>query len=50
MDTDHIKINIIRIILLLIAVTFIIIGLVQGGYMDVMNKAIRICFECIGIG
>ena len=42
--------NIIRIILFITAVTLIIVGLENGGFRDVMNKAIRICFECIGIG
>lgn len=22
----------------------------QGGYVDTLNKAIRICMECVGIG
>lgn len=28
----------------------LILGLVQGGYTDTLQKAIRICLECIGIG
>ena len=26
------------------------VGLAGGGYRDTMQKAIRICLECIGIG
>ena len=26
------------------------LGLLQGGYRDTLQKAIRICLECIGIG
>ncbi|MCR5368143.1 hypothetical protein SAMN05660484_00957 [Eubacterium ruminantium] len=49
-EEKNIIINIIRIILFITAVTLIIVGLENGGFRDVMNKAIRICFECIGIG
>ena len=28
----------------------LVLGLVQGGYRDTLQKAIRICLECIGIG
>ncbi len=36
--------------LLIIAVVLIIIGLNQNGFRDIKNKAVRICYECIGIG
>ncbi len=36
--------------LLLIAVLLIICGLMDGGFKDVKNKAVMICYECIGIG
>lgn len=26
------------------------IGLLQGGYVDTMGKAVRLCLECVGIG
>lgn len=32
------------------AVILIIAGLLRHDAGDVMNKAIRICYECIGIG
>lgn len=33
-----------------VAVTFIILGIVNGGAHDVLVKAINICTECIGLG
>ena len=36
--------------LLIAAIVLILIGMVQGGFRDIKNKAIRICYECIGIG
>ncbi|MBO5909804.1 MAG: thioredoxin [Clostridia bacterium] len=32
------------------AVGFIIAGVINGGMTDVLNKAIKICTECIGLG
>lgn len=32
------------------AVILIVIGILRNDVNDVMNKAIRICYECIGIG
>lgn len=39
-----------RLTLLVLAVTFIIIGIFNGGMADVLQKAINICTECIGLG
>ncbi len=44
------KIKIARLILLGVACVLIIIGLTQDGFYDVLQKAIRICTECIGLG
>ncbi len=44
------KKNIIRIVLALASILLIVIGLNEGGFTDVINKAVRICYECIGIG
>lgn len=41
---------IVRLILLAIGVTLLIAGILGDGFHDVLNKAIRICHECIGIG
>ena len=39
-----------RIATLLIAVTFIVIGIFNGGMKDVLSKAIKLCTECVGLG
>lgn len=40
----------VRIALACFAVIFIIIGCCNGSVLEVLNKAIRICTECIGLG
>ena len=37
-------------VLFCIAMLFIVLGIVNGGLLDVLAKAIKICSECIGIG
>lgn len=44
------KIKIIRLVLVGVACALIVIGLTQDGFYDVLQKAIRICTECIGLG
>lgn len=39
-----------RLGLLAAALLFIGIGATRGEYRDVMQKAVKICLECIGIG
>ncbi|MBR3231218.1 MAG: thioredoxin [Lachnospiraceae bacterium] len=39
-----------RVIIGAIAAGFIFYGVLSGGLLQVMNKAIRICMECIGLG
>ena len=39
-----------RLTILVLAVTFITIGIFNGGMADVLQKAINICTECIGLG
>ena len=39
-----------RSIVLVVSITFIIIGIINGGAYDVLAKAIQICTECIGLG
>lgn len=36
--------------ILIAAVLLIILGISHNDFRDVKNKAIRICYECIGIG
>lgn len=40
----------IRGAVLLVALTFIVLGICNGGMADVLSKAINICTECIGLG
>ena len=40
----------IRLTLAVIAVVFIVVGIFNGGMADVLQKAINICTECIGLG
>ena len=44
------KASIARFVLLGVACVHIVIGLTQNGFYDVLQKAIRICTECIGLG
>ena len=44
------KENIIRFLLLVIAVAFIILGIFNGSAKAVLTKAVIICSECIGLG
>lgn len=44
------KIKIARLVLVGAACALIVIGLTQDGFYDVLQKAIRICTECIGLG
>ncbi len=37
-------------IIALLSVLFIILGIINGGMADVLNKAVNICRECIGLG
>ncbi|MBO5090915.1 MAG: hypothetical protein J6K52_00330 [Clostridia bacterium] len=39
-----------RCLLIALSVTFIVVGIVTGGMEDVLQKAINICTECIGLG
>ncbi len=39
-----------RCAVLLIGLAFVIVGIVNGGMADVVQKAIKICTECIGLG
>lgn len=36
--------------LLTMSVVFIITGIVKQEYLEVLQKAVKICLECIGIG
>ena len=42
--------NILRILIFLIAITFIVFGIKNNEAKRVMNKGNIICLECVGIG
>ena len=44
------KKNICRAVIGVLGIALVTVGLIQGGYGITMNKAIRVCLECIGIG
>lgn len=46
---NHMKISI-RIVGLLTACAFVIYGFARGEAAVVLNKAVNICLECIGLG
>lgn len=50
MEKTEKNIIIIRAGLIAVGIILVVIGIHNGGYTDIMNKAIRICYECIGIG
>ena len=39
-----------RISIGVVGAAALIFGLLHGGYRDTLQKAIRLCLECIGIG
>ena len=43
-------VRIIRCVILVVAVTFIVMGILNGSAYDVLTKAVAICTECIGLG
>ena len=44
------KVTLIRIGLLLLAAVFVVLGVMRGEMAVVLQKAVDICLECIGIG
>ena len=44
------RIRIARAAVIILAAVFIIAGIVNGGALEVLIKAINICSECIGLG
>lgn len=49
-ENNNKVINIARVSLLVLSVLFIVVGIFNGGAEDVLQKAINICTECIGLG
>ncbi|MBR1558823.1 MAG: hypothetical protein IJ646_01140 [Clostridia bacterium] len=44
------RLNILRVVVLVIAVALIAAGVANGGLEDVLTKANAICMECVGLG
>lgn len=42
--------RILRLVLLCVALLLIVLGALNGSMRDVLEKAVRICTECIGLG
>lgn len=42
--------TVIRIIILGAGVLSLALGILQGGYGDTLQKAVKLCMECVGIG
>ncbi len=49
-DRRAIVLNLIRAVTIILAVTFIVIGIMREEHLEVLRKAVKICLECIGIG
>ena len=50
--TKHQKtiLTVVRCVVLAVGVLFVLLGIFNGGMSDVVQKAIKICTECIGLG
>ena len=46
----NVWVTVLRYFLIATGVSFIILGIINGGMADVLGKAVRICTECIGLG
>jgi len=42
--------GVIGLTVFMLGLLFIVLGLLQGDYAEILRKAILICYECIGIG
>ena len=41
---------VLRLVSLAAGIGLLVLGFVQGQFADVLQKAVKICLECIGIG
>ena len=42
--------RVLQVVVLMLAIALLFIGINNNGFNDVKNKAIRLCYECMGIG
>lgn len=49
-SSEAVRKSLVRVALLIGAVLLFVWGITDGGFTDIKNKAIRICYECMGIG
>lgn len=49
-QNSKLSIKYIRGAVLIAGIVLLVMGIFQNGQTDIRNKAIRICYECIGIG
>ncbi len=47
---DFKKLYIVKVVIIIVAITALIFGALAGGFADVLTKAVNICTECIGLG
>ena len=47
---SRLPVNAIRLCIIAIAIALLVLGILNGGMADVLDKAINICTECIGLG
>ncbi len=47
---QELPILVLRFCVLIVSVFFILAGLIKKEHLEVMQKAVKICLECIGIG
>ncbi len=43
-------VNYSKYLMIIVAIAFIYIGLGRGEHIEVLQKAINVCLECIGVG
>jgi hypothetical protein len=44
------NVKILRIALIIVSIVMIVTGCLRGEHFAVLNKAIKVCMQCIGIG
>ena len=50
MELSHVKKSTAQAVLLIVGVVMLCFGVWRGEALTVLNKAIKLCLECVGIG